>query len=77
VRFLDVGAEGFLGLGKKHFLIPVEAVSGVSEEGVTLDQIKFSSIEWLSDFLICCSNAGHQPSTLQSLKLLLGASYEQ
>jgi hypothetical protein len=35
VRFLDVGAEGFLGLGEKHFLIPIEAVS---EEGVTVDQ---------------------------------------
>jgi PRC-barrel domain len=34
VRFLDVGAEGFLGLGKKHFLIPIEAMNDVSEEGV-------------------------------------------
>jgi hypothetical protein len=32
VRFLHVGAEGFLGIGEKHFLIPVEAMSGISHE---------------------------------------------
>jgi sporulation protein YlmC with PRC-barrel domain len=26
-RFLDVGAGGFLGIGKKHFLVPFEEVS--------------------------------------------------
>jgi sporulation protein YlmC with PRC-barrel domain len=32
-RFLDVSAGGFLGIGKKHFLVPVEEVSrDVSEE---------------------------------------------
>jgi len=32
-RFLDVGAGGFLGIGKKHFLVPFEEVSrSVSEE---------------------------------------------
>ena len=32
-RFLDVSAGGFLGIGKKHFLVPVEEVSReVSEE---------------------------------------------
>ena len=32
-RFLDVGAGGFLGIGKKHFLVPFEEVSRhVSEE---------------------------------------------
>ena len=36
-RFLDVAAGGFLGLGKKHFLIPVEEVSrDVGEERVTV-----------------------------------------
>ncbi len=29
VRFLDVGAGGFLGIGEKHFLIPVEALTDV------------------------------------------------
>jgi sporulation protein YlmC with PRC-barrel domain len=38
-RFLDVSAGGFLGLGKKHFLIPVEEVSrDVGEERVTVNQ---------------------------------------
>ena len=38
VRFLDVSAGGFLGLGEKRFLIPVEAVSEVREDGVVVDQ---------------------------------------
>jgi uncharacterized protein YrrD len=38
VRFLDVGAGGFLGLGEKHFLILVEVVVKVYEDGVTVDQ---------------------------------------
>ncbi len=38
VRFLDVGAGGFLGIGEKHFMIPVEAVWEVGEEGVTIAQ---------------------------------------
>jgi sporulation protein YlmC with PRC-barrel domain len=38
VRFLDVGAGGFLGLGEKHFLVPVEAVAKVDQAGVTVDQ---------------------------------------
>ena len=38
VRFLDVSAGGFLGLGEKHFLVPVEAVSEVREDRVVVDQ---------------------------------------
>jgi sporulation protein YlmC with PRC-barrel domain len=38
VRFLDVGAGGFMGLGEKHFLVPVEAVSEVREDRVVVDQ---------------------------------------
>ena len=38
VRFLEVGAGGFLGLGEKRFLIPVEAVTNFREGGVTVDQ---------------------------------------
>ena len=38
-RFLDVAAGGFLGVGKKHFLVPVEDVSrDVGEERVTVTQ---------------------------------------
>jgi sporulation protein YlmC with PRC-barrel domain len=36
VRFLEVGAGGFMGLGQKRFLIPVEAVSEVREDGVVV-----------------------------------------
>ncbi len=38
VRFLEVGAGGFLGLGEKRFLIPVEDVIDFREGGVTVDQ---------------------------------------
>ncbi len=38
VRFMDVGGGGFLGLGEKNFLIPVEAVREVNEDGVVVDQ---------------------------------------
>ena len=33
VRFLEVGAGGFLGIGHKRFLVPVEAVVEVAEGG--------------------------------------------
>ncbi len=38
VGFLDVGAGGFLGLGEKHFLIPIEAVLEVKEDRLIIDQ---------------------------------------
>lgn len=34
VRFLNVGAGGLLGLGKKHFLAPVGVISEVTEDRV-------------------------------------------
>jgi uncharacterized protein (TIGR02271 family) len=37
VRFLDVASGGFLGIGEKHFLIPVEAVTDASEDRVTIE----------------------------------------
>jgi sporulation protein YlmC with PRC-barrel domain len=37
VRFLEVGAGGFLGIGEKHFLVPVEAVTQVAEGRVAID----------------------------------------
>src|ERR671910_2436242 len=30
VRFLDVGVGGFMGLGEKHFMIPMEAFTDTS-----------------------------------------------
>ena len=37
VRYLEVGAGGFLGIGEKRFLVPVEAVTKVSEDRVTVE----------------------------------------
>jgi sporulation protein YlmC with PRC-barrel domain len=36
LRFLEVGAGGFLGIGEKHYLVPVEAVTQVAENRVTI-----------------------------------------
>jgi sporulation protein YlmC with PRC-barrel domain len=37
VRFLEVGAGGFLGIGERRFLVPVEAVTKVSEDRVIVE----------------------------------------
>ena len=37
VRFLEVGAGGLLGMGEKHFLVPVESVTEVGEARVTIE----------------------------------------
>src|SRR5918998_5326903 len=37
VRFLEVGAGGFLGIGQKPFLVPVEAITLVAEDRVTIE----------------------------------------
>lgn len=36
VRFLRIGQGGFLGIGEKHYLIPVDAITDVNDEGVML-----------------------------------------
>ena len=36
-RFLEVGAGGFLGIGEKHLLVPVEAVTEVAAGRVTIE----------------------------------------
>jgi sporulation protein YlmC with PRC-barrel domain len=38
VRFLQVGAGGVLGIGDKHFLIPVDSVKRVDEDNVYLSE---------------------------------------
>ncbi|WP_409330535.1 PRC-barrel domain-containing protein [Trujillonella humicola] len=38
VRFLRVGEGGFLGLGGRHFLVPVEAVVGIDPETVRISR---------------------------------------
>lgn len=37
VRFLEVGTGGFLGIGEKHLLIPVETITEVGEARVTIE----------------------------------------
>ncbi len=37
VRFLEVGTGGFLGVGEKHLLVPVECVTEVGEARVTIE----------------------------------------
>src|SRR3712207_3941844 len=37
VRFLEVGAGGFLGIGKKHLLVPVESVTVVGEIRIIIE----------------------------------------
>ena len=37
VRFLEVGAGGFLGIAEKHLLVPVEAVTEVTKGRVTIE----------------------------------------
>ncbi|MFC0623302.1 PRC-barrel domain-containing protein [Kribbella deserti] len=38
VRFLQVSAGGFLGIGERRFLVPVDAVTSVEDDQVTLGQ---------------------------------------
>lgn len=38
VRFVDVAAGGFLGIGEKRFLVPVEAITKVGKESLTVDR---------------------------------------
>ena len=37
VRFLEVGAGGFLGIGEKHFLVPMESVMEVDEVRIIIE----------------------------------------
>ncbi|GAB3227581.1 hypothetical protein GCM10027447_18860 [Glycomyces halotolerans] len=37
VRFLEVGSGGFLGMGKKQVLVPVDAVTRIDEDHVYID----------------------------------------
>ncbi len=38
VRFLRVEAGGFLGLGATHLMIPVDAISSITDDEVTIDR---------------------------------------
>lgn len=45
VRFLEVSAGGFMGLGEKRFLIPVEVITNFREGGVTVGESREKSSE--------------------------------
>jgi sporulation protein YlmC with PRC-barrel domain len=38
VRFLDVGVGGFMGLGEKHIMVPMEVITDTSGGRVTIEQ---------------------------------------
>jgi sporulation protein YlmC with PRC-barrel domain len=50
VRFLEVGAGGFLGIGQKRFLVPVEAVTQVTHHRVTIEPERTQKVEGPAPF---------------------------
>jgi sporulation protein YlmC with PRC-barrel domain len=50
VRFLEVGAGGFLGIGEKSYLVPVEAVVEVAEDRVTIEPGRTEKVEGAAPF---------------------------
>ena len=50
VRFLEVGAGGFLGIAEKRFLVPVEAVIQVAEGWVTIEPERTERVEGPAPF---------------------------
>src|SRR5215212_2813436 len=50
VRFLEVGAGGFLGIGEKRFLVPVEEVVEVAEEWVGIEPGRTEKVEGPAPF---------------------------
>ena len=50
VRFLEVGAGGVLGIGEKHFLVPVEAVTEVAEDWVTIEPGRTEKVDGPAPF---------------------------
>lgn len=50
VRFLEVGAGGFLGIGQKRFLVPVEAVVEVAEGWVAIEPGRTEKVEGPAPF---------------------------
>jgi sporulation protein YlmC with PRC-barrel domain len=50
VRFLEVGAGGFLGIGEKRLLFPVEAVAEVAAGRVTIEPERTQKVEGPAPF---------------------------
>jgi hypothetical protein len=45
VRMLQIAAGGFLGIGERHFLVPVDALASVSDNEVHIDQTRAKIID--------------------------------
>src|SRR5918996_3451023 len=50
MRFLQVSAGGFLGMGEKPLLVPVEAVVKVAENRLTIEPGRTHKVEGLAPF---------------------------
>jgi sporulation protein YlmC with PRC-barrel domain len=50
VRFLEVGAGGFLGIGQKRFLVAVETVVKVAEDWVAIEPDRTQRVEGPAPF---------------------------
>jgi sporulation protein YlmC with PRC-barrel domain len=50
VRFLEVGAGGFLGIGEKRYLVPVEEVVEVAEDRVTIESGRTEKVDGPASF---------------------------
>jgi sporulation protein YlmC with PRC-barrel domain len=50
MRFLEVGAGGFVGMGEKPLLVPVEAVVEVAENRLTIEPGKTRKVEGPAPF---------------------------
>ena len=50
VHFLEVGAGGFLGIGEKPLLVPVEDVVEVAEDRVTIESDRMEKVEGPAPF---------------------------
>jgi sporulation protein YlmC with PRC-barrel domain len=50
VRFLEIGFGGFLGMGEKPILVPVEAVTRVTENRVTIEPGRTEKVEGPAPF---------------------------
>jgi len=40
VRMLEIRVGGFLGIGNRHFLLPVDAITNVSRDAVSVDETR-------------------------------------
>ena len=52
VRFLEVGTGGFLGIGKKRFLVQVEAVMQIAENQITIEPGRTERVDRPASFHI-------------------------